>query len=47
MLQVIDIKREGFLCPECHQDMGNAEILHQHFQNVHMKQTSTTAKGIT
>ncbi len=39
--------QEGFLCPQCHQNMPNTEILHAHFQNVHMKQSSTTVKGIS
>ncbi|CAF1240986.1 unnamed protein product [Rotaria sordida] len=46
MLQVIDNTRAGFLCPKCHQDMSNMEMLQIHFQNVHMKQSSTTVKGL-
>jgi hypothetical protein len=46
MLQSIDNAREGFLCPQCHQDMSNMEMLQIHFQNVHMKQPSATTKGI-
>jgi hypothetical protein len=38
MLQTIDTTREGFLCPQCHQDMSNMEMLQLHFQTVHMKQ---------
>ncbi|UJR09952.1 hypothetical protein I4U23_014175 [Adineta vaga] len=47
MLQSIDNGRAGFLCPQCHQDMSNMEMLQVHFQNVHMKQasSSTTSKG--
>ncbi|CAF3945844.1 unnamed protein product [Rotaria magnacalcarata] len=47
MLQTISDTREGFLCPQCHQDMGNLEMLQVHFQNVHMKQSSTVVKGIS
>ncbi|CAF3474289.1 unnamed protein product [Rotaria socialis] len=47
MLQTIGDTREGFLCPQCHQDMGNLEMLQIHFQNVHMKQSSTIIKGIS
>jgi hypothetical protein len=38
MLQTIDTTHEGFLCPQCHQDMSNMEMLQLHFQTVHMKQ---------
>ncbi|CAF3716965.1 unnamed protein product [Rotaria sp. Silwood1] len=46
MLQLIDNAREGFLCPQCHQDMSNMEMLQLHYQNVHMKQSLTTVKGL-
>jgi hypothetical protein len=47
MLQSIGDVREGFICPECRQDMSTIEMLHIHFEDVHMKQSSTTVKGIS
>jgi rabenosyn-5 len=47
MLQSIGDVREGFICPECRQDMSTIEMLHVHFEDVHMKQSSTTVKGIS
>ncbi len=38
--------REGFICPQCHQDMSTMDMLQIHFQDVHMKQSSSTVKGI-
>jgi len=38
--------REGFICPECRQDMSTLEMLHIHFEDVHMKQSSSTVKGL-
>lgn len=49
MLQSIDTARKDFLCPECHQDMSNKEMLKVHFQNVHVNKqssASTTSKSI-
>ncbi len=46
MLQSIGDVREGFICPECHQDMSTSEMLHVHFEDVHMKPSSSTVKGI-
>ncbi len=46
MLQSIGDVREGFICPECHQDMSTIEMLHIHFEDVHMKQSSNTVKSI-
>jgi hypothetical protein len=46
MLPSIGDVREGFICPQCHQDMSTMEMLHIHFQDVHMKQSSSTVKGI-
>jgi hypothetical protein len=45
MLQTIGEARQGFLCPQCHQDMSNMEMLQAHFQNVHMKQSVAAGKG--
>lgn len=45
MLQAAGDVREGFICPQCHQDMSSMEMLQVHFQDVHMKQSSTTVKG--
>ncbi|CAF3886287.1 unnamed protein product [Adineta steineri] len=45
MLPSLDNAREGFLCPQCHQDMSSMESLQLHFQTVHMKQSSSTTKG--
>lgn len=46
MLQTLDTVREGFICPQCHQDMSNMETLQIHFENVHLKQSSTVAKSM-
>lgn len=45
MLQTVGDVREGFICPQCHQDMSTMEMLQLHFQDVHMKQPSSTVKG--
>ena len=47
MLQSIGDVRVGFICPECHQDMSTIEMLQIHFEDVHMKQSSSTVKGIS
>ncbi|CAF0818412.1 unnamed protein product [Rotaria sp. Silwood1] len=46
MLQSIGDVREGFICPQCHHDMSTMEMLQIHFQDVHMKQSSSTVKGL-
>jgi len=46
MLQTVGDVREGFICPQCHQDMSTMEMLQLHFQDVHMKQPSSTVKGL-
>lgn len=46
MLQSVGDVRQGFICPECHQDMSSIEMLQIHFEDVHMKQSSSTVKGI-
>ncbi|CAF2387201.1 unnamed protein product [Rotaria sp. Silwood2] len=46
MLQSIGDVREGFICPQCHHDMSTMEMLQVHFQDVHMKQSSSTVKGL-
>jgi len=46
MLQSVSDVREGFICPECRQDMSTIEMLHIHFEDVHMKQPSSTVKGL-
>jgi rabenosyn-5 len=46
MLQSIGDVREGFICPECHQDMSTIEMLHIHFEDVHTKQSSNTVKSL-
>ncbi|UJR36142.1 hypothetical protein I4U23_028880 [Adineta vaga] len=46
MLMSINDVREGFICPQCHLDMSTMEMLHVHFQDVHMKQPSSTVKGL-
>ncbi len=38
--------REGFICPQCHLDMSTMDMLQGHFQEVHMKQPSSTVKGM-
>ncbi|CAF0834449.1 unnamed protein product [Didymodactylos carnosus] len=45
MMSLADI-REGFICPQCHQDMSSMDMLQVHFQEVHIKQQSTTVKGL-
>jgi hypothetical protein len=45
MLQSIGDVREGFICPECRQDMSTIEMLQIHFEDVHMKQSPSTVKG--
>ena len=37
--------QKDFLCPHCHEDMSNAEMLQVHLQTVHQAQSSTTSKG--
>ncbi|CAF1650816.1 unnamed protein product, partial [Adineta ricciae] len=46
MLPTVNDVREGFICPQCHLDMSTMEMLHVHFQDVHMKQSSSTVKGL-
>jgi hypothetical protein len=46
MLQSMNDVREGFICPQCHLDMSTMDMLQGHFQEVHMKQPSSTVKGI-
>lgn len=46
MLQSVGDVRQGFICPECHQDMSSIDMLQIHFEDVHMKQSSSTMKGI-
>jgi hypothetical protein len=46
MLQSIGDVREGFICPECRQDMSTIEMLQVHFEDVHMKPSASTVKGI-
>lgn len=46
MLQSIGDVREGFICPECRQDMSTIEMLHIHFEDVHMKQTSSPTSAV-
>ena len=41
MLNSDDQIQEGFLCPECHRDMSNMEMLQNHYQTVHLR-TSTS-----
>jgi hypothetical protein len=45
MLPCISDVREGFICPQCHQDMSTMEMLQIHFQDVHLKQSASTVKG--
>ncbi|CAF0919780.1 unnamed protein product [Didymodactylos carnosus] len=45
MMSLADV-REGFICPQCHQDMSTMDMLQVHFQEVHLKQQSTTVKGL-
>jgi hypothetical protein len=45
MLTLASEIRQGFLCPECHQEMFNMETLQIHFQDRHTKQATSTAKG--
>ena len=45
MLARVDNLREGFLCPQCHQDMSSMEMLQRHFQNVHMNPSPISPKG--
>jgi len=45
MLQSVGDVREGFICPECRQDMSTIEMLQIHFEDVHMKQSPSTVKG--
>ncbi|CAF1194385.1 unnamed protein product [Rotaria magnacalcarata] len=46
MLQAVGDVREGFICPQCHQDMSTMEMLQVHFQDIHMKQSPSTVKGL-
>ncbi|CAF1476065.1 unnamed protein product [Adineta steineri] len=46
MFPAINDVREGFICPQCHLDMSTMEMLHVHFQDVHMKQPSSAVKGL-
>ncbi|CAF0855503.1 unnamed protein product [Rotaria sordida] len=46
MLPSVGDVREGFICPQCHHDMSTMEMLQLHFQDVHMKQSSSAVKGL-
>jgi len=35
----------GFLCPECHQDLGSVKALTDHFQRVHQAREKSTASN--
>lgn len=46
MLQSIGDVREGFICPECRQDMSTIEMLQIHFEDVHVKQISSSSSAV-
>ena len=45
MLETTNNIREGFICPQCLQDMSTMDMLQIHFQDVHSKQSLSTVKG--
>ena len=36
---------EGFICPECQQDMSSVELLQQHFLQVHSANNKSTTNN--
>jgi hypothetical protein len=42
-LKASSIIIEGFICPECQQDMTNLELLQAHFELVHSKNNAKTS----
>ena len=46
-LKASSIIIEGFICPECQQDMTNADLLHAHFELVHSKNNRNSSNNTT
>lgn len=36
---------EGFICPECQQDMSSVELLQAHFELVHLSNKNTSKRS--
>ncbi len=37
---------EGFICPECQQDMTSIELLQAHFDLMHLKKTNSVGSNL-
>lgn len=38
---------EGFICPECQQDMSSIELLQAHFELMHIKKSASISSNLT